>query len=259
MSEFRIATWNTQGNAWAEGKLASLVNSCSPDVICLQECGNLFSTFRGDLQRVRSSLYYKIHSFGSRAPYYHVYYYSWRNSSRCSMATLINSQHNVVKASLIYSGYSNYYADQSWLPKNIYDFFSEEGFDAPSYDKTGRRGLRGMLQTIVDLKGYDGEYLSINNVHLPSGRPNFAIDIAKSFFRKSRHFHSDTILIGDMNIPVNMWKQQRVPYRLFSSDTATHSKGQVLDYLFTNLDAPVSIETGRELQGSDHFHVLYKF
>ena len=59
MSEFRIATWNTQGNAWAEGKLASLVNSCSPDVICLQECGNLFSTSRGDFQRVRSSLYLK--------------------------------------------------------------------------------------------------------------------------------------------------------------------------------------------------------
>ena len=121
----KIITWNTQGNALSEGKLKTILKY-DPDVICLQECWNLFAVFGYDFERVRSSLYYKICSLGTqfRPMHYHVYYYSWRNASRCSMATLVKADYNVEKACLQYYDYSDYYADRRWLPDDIFDFFN---------------------------------------------------------------------------------------------------------------------------------------
>lgn len=256
----RIVTWNTQGNLMANGKLHSIL-SFNPDVICLQECGDIVSVLGGGFERKRSSLYYKLCSLRSafRQENYHVYYYSWRNASRCSMATLVKEGYNVEKVCLKYYDYSDYYADRRWLPNEIYDFFSEEGYDAPLYDSTGRRGLRAMLQTIIDFGGNGQDYISINNVHLPSGRPRYAMRVAKSFFRKCRHRNSSVIIIGDMNIPAYMWEGQTIPYRQYSTHGATHQKGGNLDYLFTDLDCPSMIQSSRYYYQSDHLAVNYVF
>ena len=256
----RIVTWNTQGNFKSQGKLSNILRF-DPDIIWLQECGDIFSVLGYDFERKRSSLYYKICSLGTQArpKHYHVYYYSWRNASRCSMATLVKAEYNVEKVCLHYYDYSDYYADRRWLPDDIYDFFSEEGYDAPVYDSTGRRGLRAMLQVIVDLDGSDRDYISINNVHLPSGRPRYAMKVAKSFFRKCRHRNSYVIMIGDMNIPASMWENQAIPYRQYSTREATHQKGYRLDYLFTDLATPSTIESSRYFCQSDHLAVKYIF
>lgn len=256
----RIITWNTQGSVLSVGKLQQVINY-DPDVICLQECGDL-SPLLKEPTRKSWSLYYELCSFGtnSRKKEYHVFYYSWRNGSRCSMATLVKAEHDIVRSYLKYSGERDRSADYSWIPDSIYDFMTEEGFDTPSYEDRDRRGLRAMLQVIVDINGYGSDYLAVNNVHLPSGCPNYAMRVARNFFYKSRHFHSYSIVIGDMNIPAFMWKEKSIPYyRLYAPNTRTHSKGHILDYMFTDMTAPSQISVAAALHNSDHFWVVYDF
>lgn len=255
----RIITWNTQGAVLSEGKLQQVVNY-DPDVICLQECGDLSPLLNHPIKK-SGSLFYEQCSFGtaSRKKEYHVFFYSWRNKSRCSMATFIKSEYNVVRSYLKYSSERDRSADYHWIPDSIYDFMSEEGFDTPSNEERERRGLRAMMQIIVELNGCDRDYLAINNVHLPSGCPNYAMRVARNFFYKSGHLHSYTIMIGDMNIPAFMWQGKSIPYRLYAPDTRTHSKGHKLDYMFTNIGAPSQITVADNLYNSDHFWVIYDF
>lgn len=257
----KIVTWNTQGNANEDGKIANIINKYKPDVLCLQECGNLMHLFRDNDFEKKGSLYSTTLSFGTkdRCVEYDIYYYSWRNASRCSMATLIKSEYNVVEACLRYHRYTDYYADRHWSPNSIYDFLSEDGLDVYGGDSFGRKGLRAMIQIVVDLIGYDKDYISINNVHLPSGRPNYAIGVAKSLFYKCRHYNSYFIMIGDMNIPSFMWSRHNPSYTLHAPQTSTHSGGNILDYLFTDFGTPSKIDVGDSLYNSDHFAVCFEF
>lgn len=66
-----------------------------------------------------------------------------------------------------------------------------------------RKGLRSMLR--VDIKHND-DLISINNVHLPSGQPNFARKVGYAFISNCRYNRpSNFIMIGDMNTLPNSW------------------------------------------------------
>lgn len=148
----RIATWNTQGHCLSNGKLAHLVNSHSPDVICVQECGDLLNSSCSRLSGPFRSLYISSYNFGtpSRCIKYNIIYYPWRDACRCSMATFVKQGYTI--------------SDFSLKPYN-----TTSDRTATWYD------IRDMLQTVVT---YNNRVISINNVHLPSGCPKYAKNIA---------------------------------------------------------------------------------
>ncbi len=224
-----IATWNTQGNCFYDGKLASLVSHKSLDVICVQECGNLFCLGGMGSHNVKM-LYNSECNLGRRdLDYYNVVYYPWRNASRCSMATFIRRDHKILGSRLkIYEG--------------------------PIDRVSGWSGIRDMVQT--DIK-YDNRIISINNVHLPSGNPNFAMDVARVFYSKCQGYRDNYIMIGDMNIPISNWDGECDMMPSIPKGTGmTQQSGNILDYMFT--DMHVIESEVKDVHGSDHLCVVYE-
>lgn len=226
----RIISWNTQGFSWDSGKLSNLINKFHPDVVCLQECG--------DIPNVKnhprySNIKYKLYNFGtsSRECNYHVYYYPWRNGCRCSMATLIKTCYNVKHVRLF-----------SYRP--IY--------------MMALKDLRPMLQIVIDCPELNYNYLSINNVHLPSGNYKFAMSVARYFFSycKANYFYSKAIMIGDMNIPYFEWIFEKKPYRMVVPNSLTQKSGNTLDYAFTDIKEMLSMQSGTSFNSSDHLPVI---
>lgn len=248
MLEFKIATWNTQGNAFGDGKMNHLIQTFHPDIICLQECGDLYKT----------SVRFFEYSYGNTVNYgifeykeddiFNVYFYPWRDASRCSMAILVKSTFTVSDCSL--EGYD--------IPCNIeesdeYDVSEtvNSNDDVDNIEK--RKGLRSMLR--VDIKHKDA-IISINNVHLPSGCPGFARKVGSVFINNCRYNRSrNFIMIGDMNTLPNTWNRE-YSRQLSAPRSETHTSGNTLDYMFTNMFVSFwDADSG--FHSSDHLAVAY--
>lgn len=245
-----IATWNTQGNCLSDGKLAGLVHTYPLDVICVQECGNLLdSCFPGSFRQY-GSLYIGSYNFGtqSRGIVYNVIYYPWRGGCRCSMATFVRCEYEILDYSLKpYNLYRRYTSDDE-------NSSQREDADDDTTLELERKGLRDMLQTVIE---YDNRAISINNVHLPSGCPKFAKNVALWFRFLCRYHNCNYIMIGDMNVPVEMWENSFFMHPHIPECTGeTHQNGSILDYMFTDMSVWES-GVANAYYGSDHLFVLY--
>ena len=251
MSTFRIATWNTQGNAFGEGKMNHLISAFNPDIICLQECGNLDGTsvvFQRDSRvgQIRRGTYQHGTRNGIK---YEVLFYPWRGASRCSMAVLVKSTLAISDYSLV--DYNIAYNTDEHDEVDVSE--TTEGDDEEDYVEA-RKCLRSMLR--VDIKHND-DLISINNVHLPSGRPSFARKVGYEFINYCRcNYPRNFIMIGDMNTNPNVWDKQ-YSYLISAPRSGTHGGRNILDYLFTNM--PVSfVDVDDRLCSSDHLSVIYE-
>lgn len=244
-----IVSWNTQGNAFDQGKLKGLVTKYDPDIICLQECGKLSGTYDIERYSKLGQICCGFCNLGTqyRKKEYRIFYYPWRNECRCTMATLVKAEFDVEKASLIDSEHKS----SSSESRNHLDLLSEEGDDLFNENNSDRKGIRAMLQTVIDI-GNDC-FLSVNNVHLPSGCPKFAMRVAKSYLNKCRNYRA--VMIGDMNIPADMWKNETISYRLVAPNKGTHQGGRILDYAFTDI-GDASIDVDDDFRNSDHLAII---
>ena len=156
MSTFRIATWNTQGNAFGEGKMNHLISAFNPDIICLQECGNLDGTsvvFQRDSRvgQIRRGTYEHGTRNGIK---YEVLFYPWRGASRCSMAVLVKSTFTISGSSLV-----NYPFPSNIDESGEVDVSETVNSNDDEDNIEKRKGLRCMLR--VDIKHND-DIISIN-------------------------------------------------------------------------------------------------
>jgi len=227
----RIVTWNSQGYKFG-GYIGVLIHKLSPDVIVLQECGDIKiisdkwnpipGTNRLDVCKWR---------FGSKK--YNVFYYSWRADSRCSMATLIRED-------LVYT-------NPTCLEYTDIGKFED---DSEEYD-TERQDLRGTIRIHVNSDGTD---FYICNVHLPSGRPSFARKIGYAYIKNSSCLSSNMIMVGDFNTEPDTWKLE-MSQRVVACKSSTHNSGHELDYAITNSTKSMAIEVVK-MEGSDHYPVM---
>ena len=250
MSTFRIATWNTQGNAFGEGKMNHLISAFNPDIICLQECGNLDGTsvvFQRDsmVGQIRRGTYEHGTRNGIK---YEVLFYPWRGASRCSMAVLVKSTLAISDYSLV--DYNIAYNIDEPDEEDVSE--TTEGDDEEDYVEA-RKCLRSMLR--VDIKHND-DIISINNVHLPSGCPSFARKVGSAFLNNCRNNRPrNFIMIGDMNTLPNTWNRE-YSRQLSAPRSETHTSGNTLDYMFTNMFVSFW-DTDSGFHSSDHLAVAY--
>lgn len=250
METITVATWNTQGNAFADGKINHLIGTYDPDIICLQECGNLAATSvvfpgRPSGSRIICGTF-RPDAYGSIE--YNVFYYPWRGGCRCSMAVMTKSGFRVAGSSLV-------------------DFHgNDDGGDAddPVSETTGgrddeghmeeRTGLRAMMRVNIE---HMGDEISINNVHLPAGRPAFARKVGYALiddcFNKCPR---NIVIAGDMNTLPDSWRQPH-SRRISAPDSLTHECGGTLDYMFTNMHV-LHVDVDDGFRSSDHLAVLYE-
>lgn len=248
MSTFRIATWNTQGNSFANGKLASLVYKCAPDIICLQECGNLFDIIK--FEKVVCDIYRGQTQIG-RKKIYDVFYYPWSGGNkRCSLATLI-SRGKFIPIPEDELGPEDEKLDE--LPVKVY---------STTFKAVETRNSRGdvlrtrpMLRTNVYMESDNRDQpidVSINNMHLISGNKQYALSMFDQFFRVCS---GNFIMIGDMNIPPDqMFKQYR--YNLYFPRLLTQQRGNILDFMYSSLKSRL-VESASYFADSDHRPVVY--
>lgn len=250
METITLVTWNTQGNAFADGKINHLINTYHPDIICLQECGNLDGTrvvFQDGYSagRIRRGTY--EHGIRSGIKY-NVFFYPWGRIGRCSMAVMVNSQFNVSDYSLI----SLYFQKEDDSYEDIISETTDMRGDEDYVEE--RKGLRSMLR--VNIRHEDDD-ISINNVHLPSGRPSFARKVGYEFIDDCfNNCSRNIIIIGDMNTLPDSW---RYPYslRVTAPTIYTHTCGKILDYMFTNM-SKLYVEVDDDFHSSDHLAVFYE-
>ena len=251
MSTFRIATWNTQGNAFGEGKMNHLISAFNPDIICLQECGNLDGTsvvFQRDsmVGQIRRGTYEHGTRNGIK---YEVLFYPWRGASRSSMAVLVKSTLAISDYSLV--DYNIAYNIDEPDEEDVSE--TTEGDDEEGYVEA-RKCLRSMLR--VDIKHND-DIISINNVHLPSGCPSFARKVGSAFLNNCRNNRPrNFIMIGDMNTLPNTWNRE-YSRQLSAPRSETHTSGNTLDYMFTNMFVSFW-EADSGFHSSDHLSVIYE-
>lgn len=249
METITLVTWNTQGNAFAEGKINHLINTYHPDIICLQECGNIWGTsvkFSNciDNQINRGTFTYDEYE----GPEYSVFYYPWNGACRCSMAVMVNSKFNVSDYSLI----SLYFQKEDDSYEDIISETTDMRGDEDYVEE--RKGLRSMLR--VNIRHEDDD-ISINNVHLPSGRSSFARKVGYEFIDDCfNNCSRNIIIIGDMNTLPDSW---RYPYslRVTAPTIYTHTCGKILDYMFTNM-SKLYVEVDDDFHSSDHLAVFYE-
>lgn len=250
METIKIATWNTQGNAFAEGKINHLISTYDPDIICLQECGNLDGTrvvFQDGYSagRIRRGTY--EHGIRSGIKY-NVFFYPWNGACRCSMAIMVKTKFNISNYSLV-----SFFGQREETSYN--DNFSETSasHEEENYVKA-RMGIRSMLRVNIE---YMNDEISINNVHLPSGCPSFARKVGYTFIDDCfKRFPRNIIIVGDMNTPPELWRH---PYslRVSAPNDRTHSGGNTLDYMITNMHK-LNVKVDDEFNSSDHLAVFYK-
>lgn len=241
----RIISWNSQGNAFSDGRLPNIINRYIPDVICIQESGKI-SNISMDYCNVSLKEGFYIPGTERIHRYYKVFYYPWRNESRCSMVTLINDLYDVREHSIIID-FSN-----GISATDVDNKLTETA----SKDDKERKELRGMLQTVIWI-GH-GYRLSVNNVHLPSGCPKFAQKIAGAYLKKCSNSSRLDIMIGDMNIPSTMAKGVATSYRRLIPQESTHQGGNTLDYAFANINS-YKIWVEESYRNSDHRAVILDF
>lgn len=250
METIKIATWNTQGNAFAEGKINRLIRIYDPDIICLQECGNLLSR-RDMFPRfiAKSPINHGTYKSGSfRGKEFNVFYYPWNGACRCSMAIMVKTKFNISNYSLV-----SFFGQREETSYN--DNFSETSasHEEENYVKA-RMGIRSMLRVNIE---YMNDEISINNVHLPSGCPSFARKVGYTFIDDCfKRFPRNIIIVGDMNTPPELW---RYPYslRVSAPNDRTHSGGNTLDYMITNMHK-LNVKVDDKFNSSDHLAVFYE-
>ena len=249
MLEFKIATWNTQGNAFGEGKMNHLISTFNPDIICLQECGDLYKTSVLFFEcSDGESVNYGIYQYGED-DIYNVYFYPWRGASRCSMAILVKGTFTISGSSLV-----NYPFPSNIDESGEVDVSETVNSNDDEDNIEKRKGLRGMLR--VDIKHND-DIISINNVHLPSGCPSFARKVGSAFLNNCRNNRPrNFIMIGDMNTLPNTWNRE-YSRQLSAPRSETHTSGNTLDYMFTNMFVSFwDADSG--FHSSDHLSVIYE-
>lgn len=250
MLKFRIATWNTQGAAFSDGKLLTLVYTCKPDIICLQECGNL----QGIVNFKRIS--WGIHRGEKEICKNHVYdvfYYPWGvGNKRCSMATLIRRGKFLSEPEY----------DSKFLVKKRNDYFVKvHSTTINAVEMRNSRGdvlrTRPMLRTNVYMESGNFDLpiaVSINNMHLISGNRQCAQSMFDQFYRACRGKY---IMIGDMNISADqMAEQYQNRYNLFAPRVLTQQSGSILDFMYTSLTSDL-VESASYFASSDHRPVVY--
>lgn len=248
MSTFRIATWNTQGNSFANGKLSSLVKNCAPDVICLQECGNLFDIIK--FEEGKWGIHRGQKQIGEKN-IYDVFYYPWGGENkRCSMATLIRRGKFISKTE-DELGPEDEKTDK--LPVEVFSTAIKAVETRNSHGSV--LNTRPMLRTIIYIENsiYNSPLsISINNMHLISGKQIYAQSMFDQFYR---HCRGKFIMIGDMNItPDQMAEQYR--YNLYIPRLLTQQSGKILDFMYTSLKSEV-VESASYFADSDHRPVVY--
>lgn len=235
----KIVTWNCQGYKFGS-EMKSLVNELSPDVITLQECGDI-RNISEEWYRIKG-----IHPFvrgkwslksNSRTIKYNIFYYPWRNYSRCSMATL-------VKENLIWKNANCLEA----IPSSEKALDKEDG----SEDGDEERRLRATIRINVNFEGDD---FYICNVHLPSGRPSFARKVGHVYLDCSSYLSSNMIMVGDFNTEPGTWVFDSKNLRIIDGNRPTHESGRILDYIITNSAKSIAIDLPGIVM-SDHYPVI---
>lgn len=233
----KIISWNCQGLKLSEG-VSALVGNKNPDILTLQECGNLNGTSIefDSIKPVNSLVLGKWRD-------YNVFYYPWRDSSRCSMATFI-------KKGLEWKNpycHIDIVSDSDVRSTDAIEDKSEEGDDL-------RKGLRAAV--CVDVKYEDYNYL-ICNVHLPSGRPSFARKVGYKYM-EILSYCPCMIMVGDFNTEPDYWQSLKSMLKVVKSRMATHDSGSELDYMITNIHYRVYASV-LDSRGSDHCPVMFEF
>ena len=238
MTKFRIATWNTQGNSFAEGKLSSLVKF-APDIICLQETGNLYGSIEFPIKSWDCHRGVKV--IGDY--FYDVIYYPWGENLRCSLATLLKRGAFVGMHS---DDVEMPYLSNSEVPPLDVDYWP---IIDPCFQDT-----RPMLSSSVYVEDDSlRRRITINNVHLISGNHVAAQKMFNFFVSDCR---GNYIIIGDMNIPTDIIEVPCISY-LHAPNEFTQQGGKVLDYAYTSLQCElIGVDTC--FRNSDHLFVVYE-
>lgn len=228
----KILTWNSQGYHF--GEVNSLVNKLKPDIVTLQECGNIRNVSIIEMERKEGihPFYQGVWKCGKEL--YNIFYYGWRNDSRCSMATL-------VKMDLSFRNPNCLLAINVESERRKYKAEPTE-----KEDIIDRQGIRATIRLHVN-------DLYVCNVHLPSGCPEFARKIGHTYLNFSKYLSSNMIMIGDFNTVPNSWSLDK-NLRIINSGESTHEKNE-LDYAITNSTKNIYIEV-KESAFSDHRPVL---
>lgn len=237
----KIVSWNCQGLKLSEG-VRALVSSEKPDILTLQECGNL----KGTSIKFDSSKTELNPLIVGEWQDYLVFYYPWRNFSRCSMASFVK---NDLECKSPY-----YYIDVLSDPEDKRADSTEDKSDKSENSDELRKGLRAAL--CVEVKDRDHSYL-ICNIHLLSGQPAFARKVGYKYL-DTLSYNPFMIMIGDFNTEPHQWKSLKSMLRLVNSGVATHESGSELDYMITNIHNRISASV-LDSCGSDHCPVMFEF
>ena len=231
ISHMRICTWNSRGDKFNDNYVRSLLQEKGIDILCLQECGNLARYFNENIKSYDIN-YYKEHIWYEYLLIYHV----WNVGGRCDMAVLVKQNIAI----------SNIYINKAQI---LYDNNGEERNNMPLY--TEKDLIRAMMT--IELKdGY-----TINNVHLPSGKPAFARKVGYRLFcnYQCRNI-ANMFTLGDFNTPPNSWILLS-PFKISHTNINTHTSGNIYDYMiYTNSQNYVA-NRHENNYGSDHYPVYF--
>lgn len=238
METITVATWNSQGYKFGDGYVDNILGGYRPDVLCLQECGNLSNFFTDpETYMYRNDMY-----IGKRGNYSLVYY-PWRGGCRCSMAVMVKDCHRLESATLFEAITGR---DDATEPS--------EKTEADDGECELRKGLRPIMRVRI---GAGRSSVTVCNAHLPSGCPAFARKVGYAFL--TGYKPRDFIMAGDMNTVPEDWN---LPARLHVTEAGRtypwDSPSRCYDYCITDIGRPRAAET--YFPGtSDHLAAVYEF
>lgn len=214
-----LCTWNSQGYKFGNNIMGTLLKYYNIDVLCLQECGNLIKLAPNQLA---NNLYQGNWSNNNLS--YDILYYPWRGG-RCNLAILIKKGNIIIN--------NCFYKSQVFL----YDKYGNEKnviFDNGTNITNDKQLLRGMLS--IEMQVSNSSPFFVNNVHLPSGHPNFARVVGERLFCNYFMLNNKMYTVGDFNNNPQNWD---FPRSLFvrSPKFQTHNAGGIYDYMVTNSPA----------------------
>lgn len=230
----KICTWNSRGDKFKDSHVFSLLTGNDIDVLCLQECGVIDRLM--DPPKLYHTTKYGEGDYLAKN-LYKIIYYVWKGGGRCNMAMLIKSGitiHNVFtsNAQILYDSDGNELSGMS----------------------SGNSLTRAMLS--VDMT-CNGNRLTINNVHLPSGNASFARKVGYRLFCNS-HMRRDANIftLGDFNTEPDTWTLDG-SFRISAPTQATHTGSKTLDYMISNNNRQYTPTVDNDNYGSDHYPVFF--
>lgn len=114
--------------------------------------------------------------------------------------------------------------------------------------------LRGMISLEIRIQG--GQSFYINNVHLPSGRTNFACAVGIRLFASYHMLNNLFYTVGDFNVNPNYWNLPR-SLTIKDPNRETHTGGGTLDYMVTNYPGIIRLSVIGNNYDSDHYPVIF--